>query len=281
MLHAPFSWIADRAGLVTDEVRARLDALELPFNRYGLDPFGVSKDHLGFFYGLLAPLYRHYFRVRTFGIEHVPASGRAMVIGNHSGGLPVDAAMVLAALFFGRDPPRHAHGMVELFAQSWPFVSELFCRAGQFPGLPDHAVRFLEADRVVMVFPEGARGTGKLYKDRYQLVRFGTGFVRVALQTRSPIVPFAFIGGEEALPTIYHAETLAKLVGSPYWPVPPWVLPVPLPMPCDLHFGPPILLEGDGHESDEVIEAHVARVRATVAELIENGRAMRRREGRR
>jgi 1-acyl-sn-glycerol-3-phosphate acyltransferase len=97
---------------VTDEVRARLDALAMPFNRYGLDPFGVSKDHLGFFYGLLAPLYRHYFRVRTFGIEHVPASGRAMVIGNHSGGLPVDAAMVLAALFFGRDPPRHAHGMV-------------------------------------------------------------------------------------------------------------------------------------------------------------------------
>jgi 1-acyl-sn-glycerol-3-phosphate acyltransferase len=281
MLPAPFNWISDRTGLVTDEIRARIDALEIPFNRYGLDAFGLSKDHLGFMYGLLVPLYRRYFRVRTFGVEHVPARGRALVVGNHSGGVPVDAAMVLASLFLEREPPRHAHGMVELFAQTWPFVSEMFCRAGQFPGLPDHALRFLDADRVVMVFPEGARGTGKLYKDRYQLVRFGTGFVRVALQTGSPIVPFAFIGGEEAMPTVYHAKTLARLAGTPYWPVPPWGLPVPLPMPCDLHFGSPIVLEGDGHESDEVIESHVSRVRAAIVELIERGRAQRRAEGRR
>ena len=93
----------------------------------------------------------------------------ARASGNRGGGLPVAAGMVRAALFLGRAPPRHAHGMVELFAQSWPFVSELFCRAGQFPGLPDHAVRFLEADRVVMVFPEGARaeaGTARLEAQR-------------------------------------------------------------------------------------------------------------------
>jgi hypothetical protein len=94
-------------------------------------------------------------------------------------------------------------------------------------------------------------------------------------------VPFAFIGGEEAMPTVYHAKTLARLAGTPYWPVPPWGVPVPLPMPCDLHFGSPIVLEGDGHESDEVIESHVSRVRAAIVELIERGRAQRRSEGRR
>jgi UDP-glucose 4-epimerase len=140
-------------------------------------------------------------------------------------------------------------------------------------------VRFLENDRLLMVFPEGARGTGKLFKDRYQLVRFGTGFMRIALQTRSPIVPFAFIGGEEALPTIYHAKALAKLVGSPYVPIPPYLLPVPMPLPCELHYSEPMHFEGDGTESDEIIEGYVSQVRQRIESLIEKGREMHAREG--
>ncbi len=262
--------------LTEKTVRARLDALDLPFNRYGLDPLGISKAHLGAFYSLLKPLYHQYFRVETFGIEHVPPWGRAMVIGNHSGGLPVDAAMALAALFFEGDPPRHAHGMVEKFAQRWPVVSPLFSRIGQLTGLPEHAVRMLEDDRLLMVFPEGARGTGKLYKDKYKLVRFGTGFMRIALQTRSPIVPFAFVGGEEALPVIHHADGLARLTGAPYWPVTPYVLPIPLPFPCQLWFGEAMHFEGDGHEADPVIEGYVQQVKDRIAALIEQGRAFRR-----
>ncbi len=262
--------------LIDDEVRARLERLDVPFNRYGLDPYGISKDHLGVFYTALGHVYRRYFSVRTVGIEHVPLTGRALVVGNHSGGLPVDASMVIASLFFECEPPRHAHGMVEKFAQNLPFLSSWFSRLGQLTGLPEHAVRFLEDDRMVMVFPEGARGTGKLYRDRYKLVRFGTGFMRIALQTGSPVLPFAFVGGEEALPTIYHAKTLARMLGTPYFPVPPYLVPVPRPFPCDLWYGPPMTFEGDGTEPDEVIEGYVDQVRVVVADLIERGRAARR-----
>ena len=262
--------------LSTEEAAERVERLEVPFNRYGLDPFGISKDHLAVFYTSLGLLYRHYFRCRTFGIEHVPARGRAMFIGNHSGGLPVDGGMLLSALFWEMDPPRHAHGMVEYFAQSWPFVSSWFSRVGQLPGLPEHAVRFLEADRVLMVFPEGARGTGKLYKDRYKLVRFGTGFLRIAMRTGTPIVPFAFLGGEEALRTVYHAPALARMLGAPYIPIPPWLVPLPLPFPCEIHVGEPMVFEGTGRERDEVIEGRVEEVRERIEGLIEAGREQRR-----
>jgi len=258
------------------EVKARVERLELPFNRYGLDPLGISRAHLASFYSGLWLLYHHYFRCRTFGMEHVPQRGRAMLIGNHSGGLPVDGGMVLASLFFDQDPPRHGHGMVEYFAQRWPFVSSWFNRIGQFPGLPEHAVRFLEADRLLMVFPEGARGTAKLYRDRYKLVRFGTGFMRIALQTRSPIVPFAFLGGEEALRTVYHAKPLARLIGAPYIPIPPWIVPFPLPFPCELHYGEPLRFEGTGDERDAVIDELVGRVRLRIESMLEEGRAQRR-----
>jgi 1-acyl-sn-glycerol-3-phosphate acyltransferase len=264
--------------LVDDEVRERLERVDIPFNRYGLDPFGLSKEHLAFFYTGLGRLYRHYFRVRAFGLEHVPAHGRTMLIGNHSGGLPVDGGMVVASMFFDMEPPRVVHGMVEKFAQYLPFLSQLFSRWGQLPGLPEHAVRLLEADRMLMVFPEGARGTGKLYKDRYKLVRFGNGFVRIAMQTRAPIVPFAFIGGEEALPVVYHSDLLAKVFRAPYFPVSPYGIPLPLPFPCQIYYSEPMEFRGTGTESDEVVERHVEQVRARIEQLIADGRKRRREE---
>lgn len=261
---------------ITDpRVAARLDDLDLPFNRYGLDPYGISREHLGAFYTMLGVLYRDYFKVRTVGIEHVPTRGPALVIGNHSGGLPVDAGMVCASTFFEPERPRHCHGMVEKFANRWPVVSSLFSRIGQLTGLPEHAVRLLQDGRLLLVFPEGARGTGKLYRDRYQLVRFGTGFMRIALQTGVPIVPFAFVGGEEALPIVYHAKTLAKLTGAPYWPVSSYILPIPRPFPCNLHYGEPMTFPGTGREPDEVIASYVEEVKQRIVALIAEGRAAR------
>ncbi|MEZ4473784.1 MAG: lysophospholipid acyltransferase family protein [bacterium] len=262
--------------LTDPEVAARLDRLDIPFNRYGLDPFGISRDHLGAFYSMLGFFYRRYFRCLSFGIEQIPAEGPVMLVGNHSGGLPVDGGMVIASLFYDLEPPRHTHGMVEKFAQHWPVVSPVFSRVGQLTGLPEHAVRLLQSGRVLMVFPEGARGTGKLYKDKYQLVRFGTGFVRLALRTGTPIVPLAFIGGEEAIPTIFHAQRLAKWIGAPYVPITPYLLPLPLPVQCSLHYGAPMRFEGDGSEPDHVIDAYVAQVRDRITALIEEGRVARR-----
>ena len=253
------------------EVAARVERLRIPFNREGYDKYGVSKKDLVFFFSLLKPFYRRYFNVSTAGIQNVPDEGRALVIGNHSGGLPVDAGMVLTALMLEHDPPRLAHGMVEKFVQGWPLVSTLFQRCGQFAGMPENAIRLLEDERLLAVFPEGARGTGTLYKDRYRLVRFGTGFMRLALQSKSPVVPFAFIGGEEAIPVIYHATTLAKLFGTPYFPVTPYLLPLPRPVDCHLRFGPPMHFEGTGTESDEVIQGMVDQVSGRISSLIDEG----------
>ncbi len=263
-------WVAD------DEVEAAVDRLDIPFNRYGLDPYGISRDHLVTFFSMLAPFYRNYFKVRVFGAEHIPDAGRTMMIGNHSGGLPVDGAMVLTSLLLDATPPRLGQGMVEKFANRWPFVSHWFSRVGQFTGLPEHAERLLNDERCLMVFPEGARGTGKLYKDRYQLVRFGTGFMRLALSTNTPIVPFAFIGGEEAIPTILHLKRLARMVKAPYIPISPYILPVPLPISCQIFYSEPMEFEGDGTETDEVVLGYVDQVRRRIESLIDEGRQWRR-----
>lgn len=263
-------WIGD------EEVRQAVEELELPFNYYGLDPYGISREHLISFFSMLAPFYRHYFSVRLFGAEYIPATGRVMVVGNHSGGLPVDGAMVLTSLLLGLETPRLGQGMVEKFANRWPFISHWFSRIGQFTGLPEHAERLLEDERCLVVFPEGVRGTGKLYKDRYKLVRFGSGFMRLALATKSPIVPFAFIGGEEAIPTIMHLKGLAKLVGAPYIPVSVYGLPIPLPVSCQIFYGEPMVFEGNGDEPDEVIYEYVSQVQERIEALIKEGRAWRR-----
>jgi 1-acyl-sn-glycerol-3-phosphate acyltransferase len=136
-----------------------------------------------------------------------------------------------------------------------------------------HAVRLLEDDRVLIVFPEGARGTAKLYKERYSLVDFGTGFMRLALKTKSPIVPCGFLGGGAAMPTI--ANLPGKLFGVPYIPLTAYLLPVPLPVPLEVHYGEAMRFEGSGNEDDAVIHGYVEQVKARIAQLIEDGRAAR------
>ena len=262
--------------LIDQEVFERVKRLEIPFNKYGLDPYGISQEHLAEFMTFLSWFYRNYFHVKVYGVDNIPERGRAMLVGNHSGGIPVDGGMVLASAFLEMDPPRLAQGMVEKFANKWPVLSQWFSRIGQFTGLPEHAIRMMEEDRLLMVFPEGARGTGKLYKDRYELVRFGTGFMRLALQTGTPIVPFAFIGGEEALPTMFHLEKIAKIVGAPYIPVPPYLLPIPMPVSCQIHYGEPMYFEGDGDEADDIIDDYVQQVKERIRDLIEHGREVRR-----
>ncbi|MEE2829263.1 MAG: lysophospholipid acyltransferase family protein [Myxococcota bacterium] len=254
-----------------DRVREKVDRLELDWGPLGHDRYGIEKDHLAFVLGCLLPLYRLWFRVRTVDIEKVPQTGRVMLIGNHSGGLPFDGMMLMSALFFDMDPPRLAHGMVDKMAQRWPVASPLFSRVGQFPGLPEHAIQLLENERALMVFPEGTRGLGKLYSKRYQLERFGMGFARIAMRTGTPVLPFGVIGMEEAYPTIARLEPIARLFGLPYLPVPAHGLPIPLPLELEIRFGDPIQLEGSGDESDEVVSGQVDRVSAAVQQILDEG----------
>jgi 1-acyl-sn-glycerol-3-phosphate acyltransferase len=255
-----------------DDVEARIAKLEIPWNRYGVDPYGVSRAHLTKMFGVFGLLYRHYFSVKVFDVGRIPPRGRAMLVGNHSGGVSIDGAMVVAASFFELDPPRLAQGMVDKFIGSVPFASVWAGRTGQFAGLPEHAARLLEDERLVLVFPEGVRGTAKLFAERHSLVGFGTGFMRMALKTRSPIIPFGFLGGGEAMPTVANAYALGKLLGLPYIPITPYGVPLPLPAMLQIRFGEPLLFAGDGTEDDEVILGHVDAVKGAIASLIADGR---------
>lgn len=261
--------------LVDEEVRERVGRIEIPFNACGVDPYGIARGDLARLFTALRFFYTRYFRVRAYGLDHVPARGRAMLVGNHSGGVAVDGMMVIASMFFEKDPPRLGQGMAEKFINTVPFMSQWTNRCGQFTGLPETAHKLLEDERLLMVFPEGARGTAKLYKERHSLVGFGTGFVRLAMATRTPIVPFAFIGGGEAIPTVMNSYALGKLMGAPYVPITPYLFAVPLPVRLEVHYGEPLVFTGSGDEDDEVINGHVETVKARIAELIEIGRRSR------
>ncbi|MEM1417405.1 MAG: lysophospholipid acyltransferase family protein [Myxococcota bacterium] len=259
-------------------VRDRVDRLDLPFDRWGYDPYGVEKESLARFLTALDLLYHTYFRVDVHGIGHVPGTGRAMLVANHAGGVAFDAVVLLGACFFELEPPRLAQGMAEKFINAVPLASAMSARVGQFPGLPEHAERLLGEGRLLSVFPEGARGTAKLFKERRSLVRFGTGFVRLAMKTQSPIVPIGILGAGEAFPTVANLKRLGKLMGVPYVPVPRWGLPLPRPAEFTLLFGEPIWLAGTGREDDATVAGNVERVKGRIRTLIEQGHALR--EGR-
>jgi len=258
---------------VDPALERRVDRLELPWSSLGIDPYGVEKHAVARMMTALQLFYRRYFRVKVTGIDNVPTHGRAMLIGNHSGGVAIDAAMVIGACFFEMEPPRLAQGMVEKFIEHVPVASIMAARCGQVPGLPEHAVRLLRDERLLMVFPEGARGTAKLFHERDSLVDFGTGFMRLAMQTKTPIIPFGVVGAGEALPTVYNAYALGKIFGVPYVPFTPWLLPIPVPAKMGIHFGEPIVCEGTGREDDEQVRSKVDEVKERIASLIAWGRS--------
>ena len=263
---------------IDDEVLERVDRLDIGFGPFGVDPYGIDRLMLARFMTLQGWFYRFYFKAQVYGMDNVPNTGRAMLIGNHSGGVALDAGMVMASMFFDHEPPRLAQGMIEKFLHKFAGISQIMSRIGQFTGNPDQAKRLLADDRLLMVFPEGARGTAKLAHQADTLVRFGTGFMRLALATQTPIVPFAFVGGGEAIPTIANLKRLGRAIGVPYLPVTPWVLPLPKPTSFQLVYGEPIHFEGTGDEADKVIAEKVDQVKARIQKLITQGRAIRNNE---
>ncbi len=257
------------------EVEKRIDALDLSFNSFGIDPYGIDKRDLVSFTSKFAWLYREYFSVDVYGLENVPAKGRAILVGNHSGGVAIDGAMVMGSMLLDANPPRLPHAMLDKFIHRFPGASRVMSRMGQFSGNPDQALRLLRDERLVLVFPEGARGTAKLAKDADSLVEFGTGFMRLALETNSPVVPFGFVGGGDALPTIANLKTLGRMVGVPYIPVTKWGLLIPKPTRFQLLYGKPMVFEGTGHERDEVCQSMVEEVKGRIRNLIDQGRRLR------
>jgi 1-acyl-sn-glycerol-3-phosphate acyltransferase len=262
-----------RTASTHDDVGARTQALVVHGNEFGFDPFGLSRQSLESAMTVARLVYRYYFRAEAHGIENLPASGRVVLVSNHSGQLPFDALVIGAACFLEPPQPRLVRAMVEFFVPTVPFASYLFARWGQITGTPENCRRLLAADEAVLVFPEGARGISKPFSKRYQLADFGSGFMRLALEAGAPIVPVAVVGAEEQAPAM-NMKLLAKLFGVPAFPIvpyPPFVAAVPLPVKYRIYFGEPMRFSGDPDDDDDDLAERVKTVKNRIESMLHMG----------
>ena len=213
---------------------------------FGYDPFGMEKEAAMLAYSLARYVYKYYFRVESFGHENIPEKGRALVTPNHSGVLPIDAVMIGVDMIKSLERPRIMRAMVDNFMGFLPFLNTFFYRVGQVVGARRNFRDLLEADELVTVFPEGAKGTGKRFSQRYNLLKFNVGFIELALTYKAPIIPTAVIGGEEQAPMLYDIKAIARMFDFPYFPVTPtfpWLGPLgalPLPVKYYIYYGEPM-----------------------------------------
>ncbi|MET9799136.1 lysophospholipid acyltransferase family protein [Streptomyces sp. NPDC006368] len=226
---------------------------------YEVDDFGYDKELTDqVLMSLLRPLYEKYFRVEVKGVENIPSEGGALVVANHSGVLPLDGLMMQVAVHDNHPAERHLRLLAADLVFMLPVVNELARKAGHTLACADDAERLLRRGEVVGVMPEGFKGIGKPFSERYKLQRFGRGgFVSTALRAGVPIVPCSIVGAEEIYPMIGNAKTLARLLGIPYFPLTPtfpWLGPlgaVPLPTKWTIQFGEPITTDGYPPEAVE------------------------------
>lgn len=253
----------------------RIRQLHQRYSSRGGDPFGLDPEAAQVALSVVAFFHRLYFRTEVYGVQHVPDDGRVLLIANHSGQIPIDAMMIGAAMFLDHDPPRIIRAMVEKWVQTLPYINVLFRRLGQVVGVPENCKRLLDMDEVILVFPEGTRGVSKPFSKRYQLQGFGLGFMRLAIETNTPIVPVGVVGAEEQYINLGNAKPLARALGMPVFPMIPQLLvpgaQMPLPTKYRLYFGEPMSFDGDADDDDAVIDAKVQEVRARIQALLDEG----------
>ncbi|XXT25486.1 lysophospholipid acyltransferase family protein [Sorangium sp. So ce429] len=261
--------------------RAGLRSRSEEVDEFGFDPKSEAR-----YRPLFDFLYRHYFRIDLEGMEHIPGEGRCVVVSNHSGGpIPYDGLMLRAAVRREHPAQRELRWLADDFVYYLPFAGTLMNRLGAVRACQENAERLLAGEQLIAVFPEGAKGSGKLYKDRYQLQRFGRGgFIRLCLRTRTPLVPCAIVGAEETNPLLYRVEHLTRALGIPYLPITP-TFPalgplglVPAPTKWKIRLAEPVRFDAYGPEAadDELLVRRLAeRVRATIQGLLDDTLATR------
>jgi 1-acyl-sn-glycerol-3-phosphate acyltransferase len=232
---------------------------------------------------LLEFLWSRYFRVRLLGIENVPATGAAMLVGNHSGGIPYDGALLLHGIH--RDHPGHrrVRPLVANFAFRQGWMANVIARIGGVRASRETALPLLAKGELIAVFPEGLRGVGKLYRERYRMARFGRGgFVRLSSEAQVPLLPVAIVGAEEIHPVIGKITSLAEPLGLPYIPITPtfpWLGPLgllPVPTKWTIQIGAPIPppAPGDGPGTVRVAEAVRTAIDGMIADLLVQRRSI-------
>jgi 1-acyl-sn-glycerol-3-phosphate acyltransferase len=238
------SGLGHAVSVVTDFMRKRIAG------DYPLDDFGFDPELRGVLAKVAEPLYRHYFRVRTLGVNRIPDEGPALIVGNHSGTVALDSLMVNHAVATEHPRERIVRNLAADLVYRLPFVGPLARKTGNAVACDEDALELLGRGELLGVYPEGFKGVGKGWSERYRLQRFGRGgFVEIALKARAPIIPVAVVGAEEAYPMIANAKLLARALGFPYFPVTP-TFPLlgplgllPLPSKWIIEFGDPISME--------------------------------------
>jgi 1-acyl-sn-glycerol-3-phosphate acyltransferase len=268
----PPGWRRQLAG-AADFARRRL-AREYEVDQFGFDPDLNS--------AVLMPaalaLYRNWFRVQARGLQHIPDSGPALIVANHSGVLPLDAIMLQASVFAEHPASRNLRLLGADLVYRLPGLGSLARRSGHTRADPANALELLAAGELVGAFPEGFKGIGKPFSERYRLQRFGRGgFARTALQAGVPVVPCAIVGAEEIYPMLGNSEQLARALRLPYFPLTPlfpWLGPVgavPLPSNWLIEFCEPVTvcgLSGPG-PTDDPDEKAVAELADQVRDTIQ------------
>ncbi|MGW0608625.1 1-acyl-sn-glycerol-3-phosphate acyltransferase [Streptomyces sp. NPDC002640] len=224
---------------------------------YEVDDFGYDAELTDeVLMAMLRPLYEKYFRIEVKGIENIPAEGGALIVANHSGTLPLDGLMLQVAVHDRHPAGRHLRLLAADLVFTLPVVNEIARKLGHTLACAEDAAELLGRGELVGVMPEGFKGIGKPFGERYKLQRFGRGgFVSTALRAGAPIVPCSVVGAEEIYPMIGNARTVARLLGLPYFPITPtfpWLGPLgalPLPTKWTIQFGEPIPTDGYAPEA--------------------------------
>jgi 1-acyl-sn-glycerol-3-phosphate acyltransferase len=269
-----------------DTVARALAAVYFSWHSEDVDEFGYDRRFTESIRPLLEFLYAVWWRVETTGLERVPGEGAGLVVSNHSGVLPWDGIMMSLALRHEHPARRECRMLaLDMFALL-PFLAPLLSQTGSVRANPENGERLLRKGELVGVFPEGVKGVGKYFRDRYKLARFGRGgFVRLALRTGAPIIPCAVVGAEEIYPMLGRADWVGRPIGLPYFPLTPtfpFMGPlgfVPLPTKWSIDFADPIPMDQYGSEAaDDPILVHrlAEHVRGTIQKMID-GRLARRR----
>ncbi|MDV3503529.1 lysophospholipid acyltransferase family protein [Marinobacter sp. M-5] len=262
-----------KSKLVPAELSEQINRIRKPIGSLGYDPWGYNNEAIKYGLSLTRHVYEKYFRVEASGVEHIPAEGPVLIIANHSGQLPIDGLLIGYALASRKEKPRIPRAMIERFFPTVPYLGNLLNEVGAVLGDPTNCAKMLANNEAVIVFPEGVRGSGKLYQDRYQLKRFGNGFMHLAMKYKATIVPVGVVGCEETIPAIANIKPLAKALGVPYAPV---ALPVILPAKVHLNFGPPMFFD-DREIPEEQVTDRVEQVKGEISKLIDKGLSERKR----
>jgi 1-acyl-sn-glycerol-3-phosphate acyltransferase len=271
--------------LIDEADRRRIRKVRIEDLGFGYDPFGLNLDVLLRAYTLLKPVYFDYFRVKSYGIEHVPTSGRVILVANHSGGIPIDGAMIGMDLFTRLDPPRVMRAVVDRFVANLPYINLLFSRVGQIIGIRKNFEYLLKREEMVLVFPEGTPGIVKPWPERYRLRPFNVAFIELHLEYRAPIIPVAVIGAEEQFPILWDSQTIGKPLGIPHVPVTlniPFLMMIlgilgalPFPVQYHIYYGEPIEFYKEFSEDTirnaPLIQALTEDVRNRIQSMIQEG----------